>query len=234
MGTTVLINSFSSFPGGGGGGPVAINQDTRVNHLNQGNLTTHSLAITLGASADLLLVKIGWRDTAAVSSVREVNGSGALMTQIGTLSEANSNFKCDMYYLVGPTTGSSAAHIVMSADARISVELCSLVGVDQASPIAAQDQAIENSSTTIATPGALSPVGVGGWIETVLESSTNSEPTPDSGALTFYSENGIIGAGYAGSRELNVGSSVTPGWSGLDGSSISTMKAVLFKAAVSS
>jgi hypothetical protein len=224
---TCLLRTEGIFGSTGGGvGPVAITQGTRTLYNPNLDIDPHSISITLDSGADCLFAAVALQDsTANFTAIRQTDGSGTLFTAIGTqVTEGFQKVHC--FYLINPTA--TTIWVDLSANGRLAAVFVPLFGVDPVSPIADFDTAVTAGATTLSTP-SLTPVGSGGWLETIFSKAGDTEAA----TAINHTERHDVDAGpfrlLSGSAsEVNAG--VAPGWSWGVSRAVAG-KAVLFKAA---
>jgi hypothetical protein len=146
-------------------------------------------------------------------------------TQPLTLIRAQSNgtsIRSELWYLLDPPTGTADVEVTFSASARAAGGAISLTGVDQTTPIEANNAATGNSAVTLPSVN-VATVTNNAWVVDALGHRLNPTVTVGAGQTSRWTNTTgggpINGAGGAGSTEgpTSPAGNVTMNW-GLTGS----------------
>jgi hypothetical protein len=168
----------------------------------------------------ILLVGVSIRNAGS----QTVNGI-TYATQPLTLIRAQSNgtsIRSELWYLLDPPTGTAAVVVNFSASARAAGGAISLTGVDQTTPIEANNAATGNSAVTLPSVN-VTTVTNNAWVVDALGHRLNPTVTVGAGQTSRWRNTTgggpINGAGGAGSTEgpTSPAGNVTMNW-GLTGS----------------
>ena len=106
---------------------------TEVANNQSGAVDTLSFSLTLGATANHLVVGVMIRNRGAVT-VDTVTVGGVACTQRQSAEEATTTVFADMWDLHSPSTGAQTVAVTLSSTKRFVIGAVSLIGVDATTP----------------------------------------------------------------------------------------------------
>jgi hypothetical protein len=216
---------------------MAITEDARIPYNGSVSGDIHTFPITVGASANFLVVKFGWESSRLIVDVKigdvASGASGTSLTFDATSARVQGASRSEIWYLVAPPTGSKEIWIDQSASGVMAAEAVTLLGVDQINPVADSDGGVAVSTTSVTAASALVPDGTC-WLEVVACDGSGTGTYTWGGSITGSATQDVGAYMFVAGFQPDVASNVTPSVARDQAGNLDwALSAVLLKAAAS-
>ncbi|PJE64865.1 MAG: hypothetical protein COU90_01205 [Candidatus Ryanbacteria bacterium CG10_big_fil_rev_8_21_14_0_10_43_42] len=177
-----LVSTVEVTAGGGGGTPETIAYDATSNSGSKLNVSSFNWSHTTSGTNRLLVVGVAMNDS--TDSDRTVTGityNSVAMTNVREDDNDADNNSTSLWYLANPSSGANTIAVTLNGtNSGATGAAISLTGVDQLSPLDAQNGSTLTNNNSLST--SVTTIADNAWVVDIIFSEVGSQGTPAVGA----------------------------------------------------